>query len=249
MSIAELEFNLMKYGGIELKKNYRKYLADALVIAVVVHLVFLFAFWIAQHMGETESKAMPMVHMKLSDLAPPPSMEQTMQQPVSVAEPVAKPSVGVPVPVPDAEVSPEQTIATLNQLTQSGPVGDSVGTGGSGVNVIPEAPIEATKESESTDDPYAFVDVEKEPEMVTSLKTVLQYPELARKAGLEGSVTLRFQVMKDGTVGNVIVEKTDQQIFNQAAIDAIKKCRFTPAIQNKEPIAVWTDQVIKFKLK
>jgi len=248
MSAAELNFGLMKYGGIELKNNYRKYLTNAWIIAVALHIIILTGFWVAQHWGESEAKSMPMVHMKLSDLAPPPSLEQNMQQPVSVAAPVAKPNIGVPVPVPDAEVSPEQTFATLQQLTNTGPVGDSVGTGTGGIGVIPEAPIE-TKKDESVEDPYAFVPVEKDPQMVTSLKDVIQYPELARKAGLEGSVTVRFQVLKDGSVGKVIIEKSDQKIFEQAAIDAIKKCKFTPAIQNKEPIDVWTDQNIAFHLR
>ena len=45
-----------------------------------------------------------------------------------------KPKVGVPVPVPDAQVSPEQTIATQQELSKiAGPVtsgnggGDSIG--------------------------------------------------------------------------------------------------------------------------
>ncbi|HET7152758.1 MAG TPA: TonB family protein, partial [Candidatus Kapabacteria bacterium] len=163
--------------------------------------------------------------------------------------PVAKPNIGVPVPVPDAEVSPEQTFATLNQITQAGPQGDSGGVGTGGISAVPN-PIEVPKQDDQAqEDPYAFVDVEKEPEPVSNLQSLVKYPELARKAGLEGVVFLRFQVLKDGSVGKVIVEKSDQHIFDQAAMDAVKECKFTPAIQNKQPIDVWTSQRIEFKLK
>jgi len=98
-------------------------------MAVALHLIFLFSFYIIQHWGETDkSKNIPIVKLKLGDLAPPPSIQQNQSQPVDAAAPVAKPSVGVPVPVPDAEVSPEQQFATLDQVTQTAPVGDA-GTG------------------------------------------------------------------------------------------------------------------------
>jgi protein TonB len=248
MTAIEATVDLMKYGGIELKKNYHKFLSRALVIAAILHVVILAGFWIAQHWGETGEKPMPMVRMKLSDLAPPPSMQQSTQEIPAVATPVAKPNIGVPVPVPDAEVSPEQTFATLNQITQAGPVGDSGAVGNGGANVIPD-PIETTKPQETEEDPYAFVDVEKEPQPISNLQSLVKYPELARKAGLEGVVFVRFQVLKDGSVGKVMIEKSDQKIFEQAAIDAVKQCKFTPAIQNKEPIDVWTSQRIEFKLR
>ncbi len=239
---------LMKYGGAELRRNYSKYLGTALGIATALHILFLVVFWVAQHWGESDKqKAIPIVKMRLSDLAPPPSIQQQAQPPVSAAAPVAKPSVGVPVPVPDAEVSPEQTFATLNQITEAAaPVGDATGTGNAQVQVD-AGPIDIPKQED--ENPYDFVPVEKEPSPVTDIRGQLVYPELARKANIEGRVYLRFKVLANGTVGDVIVEKSDHKIFEDAAISAIKKCKFTPAIQNGEPIAVWTSQMIEFKLK
>lgn len=244
---VEAAFELMKYGGIELKQNYRKYLGTALGIAAIVHLVFLIGFWVAQHWGEGDKgKVIPMVKMKLGDLAPPPSIQQNAQQPVSAAAPVARPSVGVPVPVPDAEVSPEQTFATLNEVAApTGPVGDATGIGTGGVQI--EEPLKV--ETDASEDPYAFTPVESEPQPTTDVRKNIVYPELARKAGIEGHVYLRFKVLKSGGVGEVIVEKSDHKILEDAAIEAIKKCKFTPAIQNGAPIDVWTSQTIDFRLK
>lgn len=237
---------LMKYGGVELKANYKKYLNYSLAMAIALHLIFLFGFFIVQHWGEGDkTKNIPIVKLKLGDLAPPPSIQQNQAQPVDAAAPVAKPSVGVPVPVPDAEVSPEQQFATLDQVTQTAPQGDAgAGTGG---GVVVEEPMQvAPAESE---DPYAFTPVEVEPVALKDPRKLIQYPELARKANIEGNVYLRFKVLKTGNVGEVIVEKSDHDILNQAAIEAIKKCTFTPAVQNGSPVDVWTSLTIQFKLK
>jgi protein TonB len=244
---AGASLELMKYGGIDLRRNYRKYLGRALALAIGLHIVLLFGFIAAQYFsGSEKGKSIPMVKMRLSDLAPPPSIQQNVQTPVSAAAPIAKPSVGVPVPVPDAEVSPEQTFATLNQLTDAAaPVGDGPGIGSGQIQIEPEQ-IKIDKEEES---PYDFVPVEKEPALVTDLKGALVYPELARRANIEGRVFLRFKVLPAGTVGEVLVEKSDHKIFEEAAIAAIRKCRFTPAIQNGVPITVWTSQMIEFKLR
>jgi hypothetical protein len=40
-----------------------------------------------------------------------------------------------------------------------------------------------------------------------------------------------------------------QEIFRQAAIDAVSQFVFTPAMQNDKPVAVWMSQPIKFELK
>jgi outer membrane biosynthesis protein TonB len=39
-----------------------------------------------------------------------------------------------------------------------------------------------------------------------------------------------------------------QEIFRQAAVDAIMQFRFKPARQNDKPVAVWMTQPISFRL-
>lgn len=73
------------------------------------------------------------------------------------------------------------------------------------------------------------------------------YPELARKAGLEGTVYIEFIVGSDGKVGNVNVLQ-GPQIFRQAAIDAIRKWKFEPAMLNEKAVAVRMTQSVIFKL-
>lgn len=236
-----------KYGAVELKAVYQKYWFRGFLIAVGIHVALLGAYiapdllrawgWIA----EEEPPPMMVRIMKYSDLGPPPSINNAnVPPPVSVSAPVAKPTVGAPVPVPDAEASPEQTLATQTEMSQvAAPIGEGMGDGG-GVQIQQDIKIE--------DDgpPADFVPVEKEPVVVKKVEP--KYPELAMRAGLEGKVWVKIWVDKEGKPKQVVVLKSDAEIFNEAAVDAAKQFLFTPAYMNNGPVSVWVSVPFKFKL-
>jgi TonB family protein len=61
---------------------------------------------------------------------------------------------------------------------------------------------------------------------------------------------LRFEVLTDGSVGAVKVQKSaGHSDFDQAAIDAVKTWRFEPARRDKEPVAVWVTLPVRFELR
>jgi protein TonB len=140
--------------------------------------------------------------------------------------------------VPDAEVSPEQTIATQTEMSQQvAPV--SEGLGGEGIAVEQDITIDEGP-------PADFVPVEKEP--VPIKKVEPKYPELAMRAGLEGKVWVKIWVDKEGKPKQVVVLKSDAEIFNEPAVEAAKQFVFTPAYMNNGPVAVWVSVPFKFKL-
>jgi protein TonB len=150
-----------------------------------------------------------------------------------------KPSVGVPVPVPDAEVSPEQTIATQTEMSQSvSPVTE--GTGDEGFGIEKDIVIE------DSGPPADFVPVEKEPQIIKQVKP--NYPELAMRAGLEGKVWVKIWVDKEGKPRDVVILKSDAEIFNEPAIAAARQFLFTPAYMNNGPVDVWVSVPFNFKL-
>lgn len=81
------------------------------------------------------------------------------------------------------------------------------------------------------------------------IQSNLVYPELAKKAGIEGKVTLRVLIRKNGKAKKFIVETTDSELFNKSAGDAVMKSQFLPALQNGKPIACWLSVPISFKIK
>ena len=73
------------------------------------------------------------------------------------------------------------------------------------------------------------------------------YPSDARAAGLEGTVWLKVYIGTDGVPQKADVVKSDHQELNQSAIDAAMQWRFTPAMREGNPIAVWVAIPFRFK--
>ena len=104
---------------------------------------------------------------------------------------------------------------------------------------------QATERARTEEEIFEFFMVEQKPTVIKQVNPV--YPEIARKAGLTGKVFLKFLVDKNGQVSNVTVLK-GQEIFRQAAIDAILQYRFKPAKKNGKPVSVWMTQPMSFRL-
>ena len=66
--------------------------------------------------------------------------------------------------------------------------------------------------------------------LVAMIRVEPTYPARASASGLEGFVTVRFDVNPDGSVGNVTVLESSHIIFETAAIKATRKFRFRPRV-------------------
>jgi len=111
--------------------------------------------------------------------------------------------------------------------------------------------VKLVKDNKDPDpSPDETISVNKPPFAENSMiMSKLQYPELAKKAGLEGKVVLRVLVRRNGSVKKYIVENTDSDLFNKSAGDAVMKTQFLPALQNGKPVACWLSVPISFKLR
>ncbi len=120
-----------------------------------------------------------------------------------------------------------------------------------GMMEIRKQHVKLVKDNKDPDpSPDETISVNKPPYADNSLiMSKLQYPELAKKAGLEGKVVLRVLVRRNGSVKKYIVENSDSEIFNKSAGDAVMKTQFLPAIQNGKPVACWLSVPISFKLR
>jgi periplasmic protein TonB len=234
------------YGSMELKRLIKKYTFWALGIAALIHLLAVGIYWATVYIAKEEAPVRTVRILKYSELGPPPSISGSsaaVAPSVAVASPSARPSVGIPVPVPDAEVSPEQTFASQTEMSAvTGPVGE--GAGGAGQVIEQDVNVENIDEEEAP--PPDFVPFEKEPVVVKRVEPA--YPELARKAGLEGVVWVKMWVDKEGKVKDVVIQKSASEIFNQPAIDAAKQWVFTPALMKTGPVSVWIAVKFDFKL-
>ena len=221
-----------RYGAPELERFYQKYLLRGLSVALILHLFGVGTYWGVVYLGQEDEPIVTVRIMKYSELGPPPSITQSAPA-IAVSAAAVKPSVGIPIPVPDAEVNPEQTIATQQELSEAvGPITE--GPGGETVIQIEEGP------------PPDFVPFEKAPVAIKIVEP--KYPELAQRAGVEGTVWVKIWVDKEGKPRKALVLKSTAELFNQAAVDAAMKWVFTPALMRNGPVSVWVSIPFKFML-
>ncbi|MCS4037044.1 M56 family metallopeptidase [Salinibacter ruber] len=115
------------------------------------------------------------------------------------------------------------------------------------------SPEEATESSPSTaaDDDEVYMVVDDPPELVGGMKALQQsveYPEVAREAGLEGRVIVQFVVDEEETVTNLRVTQGVDKVLDEAAIEAVEEQTFTPGRQDGEPRKVQMSLPVTFRL-
>lgn len=77
------------------------------------------------------------------------------------------------------------------------------------------------------------------------------YPMVAAQNGLEGWVRLQYDVSKTGLLSNIqVLEAKPRNVFNKAAVNALKKWKFKPAMHNGQAVNSINQQVtIEFELE
>lgn len=85
---------------------------------------------------------------------------------------------------------------------------------------------------------------------IDALRRNVKYPDIAKEAGVEGTVVLQAYISDKGIVEDVIILKgLPNTGLDQAAIEAVKKTRFKPAKQRDRNVGVWYSIPIIFTLK
>lgn len=167
-----------------------------------------------------------------------------LQPPPSNSPPVPRtevaPREAVPVPVPDVEkkvIEPDPgppPTPTRGTTTEPGP---------------PSGTATETRGFAPTRDPLPgeYVAVDEMPAQVRC--TEPRYPDLARSAGVEGTVVVQMLIGRDGRVERAILAPRGSiPMLDQAALDAALTCVFTPALSNGHAVKVWVSQRYRFKL-
>jgi len=173
-----------------------------------------------------------------ADIGIPPSLTQQEVSAVKV-EVKTRPAIAMPKPVAD-ELAVEETIATQEEISAMGSGAQQGSAFGVGDSLVIDAGAGGLPS------PDEYVAYEKEPELV-SMKDP-QYPDIAREAGVEGTVMVRVLVGEDGFVKDMIIIQSVQMLDDSAA-NAAQTAVFKPALQKDRPVAVWMVIPIEFSLR
>lgn len=102
------------------------------------------------------------------------------------------------------------------------------------------------------DEEIKFVPFDVPPKPIGGFEAIqekLTYPEIARKAGIEGTVIINVKISEKG---DVVAAKVVKSLGNngcaESAIEAIKAVKWEPAIQRDKPVEVWVAVPVKFAL-
>jgi len=104
---------------------------------------------------------------------------------------------------------------------------------------------------EEEEDENFFVAVEDMPKLkggLARLQQKIQYPKMAKKAGIEGRVIVQFIVDDDGTVDNPKVIRGIGGGGDEEALRVVKQATFEPGRQRGKPVRVQYSLPITFQL-
>lgn len=249
----------MTYGAPELKKLYQKYLVRGLIIAVVLHVLFISGYAVAMYLEKVRAeneKELLNREITLADLdIPPPIEELPPELPKDVA--LKDLSALTPEPVAKTQIKEEVILKSQKELEDVKLPVASTGTDDpSKVNPdftgkVEEKKVEekVEKKEEKKKDVFQQFEVEKAPVAVNlgSVKGSMRYPEIARQSGIEGRVVAKVLVGTDGSVikvGGI----SGPEVFRDEVSDKVMDLQFTPALQGGQPVKCWVSVPFSFTL-
>ncbi len=217
---------LRKTDKADLRKRYPLFVQSGLLIALVLLIV---AFRLDLRVNETFE-----VNLSDQEVVQMEEMVQTQQ----VEKPPPPPRPPVPVEVPNDEVL-EDDVLDLDMTLD--------------IDVVPDLPPPPPpKQDVVEEEPEIFVIVEQSPELIgglPGLQKKIKYPEIAKKAGVEGRVFLQFVVDEQGNVHDPIVTRGIGAGCDEEAIKAILQAKFKPGKQRGKAVKVKMSLPITFRLK
>jgi len=209
----------------DLRSKYGRYFEISLIIALAV-LIVAFKFF-------PELKAGEVVLEGPQELFTVEEIQQTKQE----NRPPPPPKPPIPIEAPTDDVLEDIEIGdTEIDLTEQ-------------MEAPPPPPKEEKKVEE---EPTYFVAVEEMPEPIGGIKGIQEkivYPEIAKRAGVEGKVYVLAFVDQTGMVTKAQVIKGIGAGCDEAALDAVLKTRFKPGKQRGKPVNVQVSIPIIFKLQ
>ncbi|MCH8034653.1 MAG: energy transducer TonB [Bacteroidetes bacterium] len=206
----------------DLRATYKRVLEISIIISLAI-LIFAFKFF-----PHLEDKGMALEGPQ--ELFTVEDIQQTKQE----NRPPPPPKPPIPIEAPSDDVLEDIEIEDTE--------------------IDFEAEIEAPPppKEEIEEEPTYFVAVEEMPAPIGGIKSIQEkivYPEIAKRAGVEGKVYILAFVNEQGEVTKAQVIKGIGAGCDEAALNAVLKTRFTPGKQRGKPVKVQVSIPIVFKLK
>ncbi len=213
---------LPKNPKVDLKLKYRKMFEISMILAL---LLLILAF---KYFPKVEGEQMAVEAAQ--ELVDVEDVEITKQE--TAPPPPPKPPIPIEAPSDDEleDIEIEDTEIDLEEEVAA-----------------PPPPVEEEEEVAIE----FFVAVEEMPQPIGGIEAIQKkiiYPEIAKRAGVQGRVFVKAFVDESGAVKKAEVIKGIGAGCDEAAIAAVMKTRFNPGKQRGKPVRVQVSIPILFKL-
>lgn len=219
---------LRKQSHADLRGRYPIYVEIGLVAALAILIVAFRIDWSSEN--EFEIVMLDQEQIEIEEIM------QTEQ----IEQPPPPPRPPIPIEVPNDEVLDDEALDLDASLDLDAPA----------PNTPPPPPPE---EPEEEPEPEFFMVVEEMPEPIGGMAAIYEranrYPEMARRAGVEGLVTVQFIVDVNGDVQNPVVLRGVGAGLDEVAMEAILNTKFKPGRQRNKPVPVKMSLPIRFALR
>ena len=217
---------IVKTKKADLMAKYKKVFEISLIVALAL-LIVAFKFSPDLKGGEVVSEG-------TQELFQVEQIDQTKQE----NRPPPPPKPPIPIEAPSSDV--------LEDIE----IGDTEIDINEQVDAPPPPPKEDKKIVE--EEPVYFVAVEEMPEPIGGISEIqkkIVYPEIAKRAGVEGKVYVLAFVDESGNVTDAKIIKGIGAGCDEAALDAVKKTKFKPGKQRGKAVRVQVSIPVVFKLQ
>ncbi len=181
---------------------------------------------------------------------PLPPVVMLVQSIPEIEDRVASPAPPAPSPVeiPQERGEPVPDEVAIDESAE--PVQDAIvpesATGPSGGTEATASAISAGHDAGIGNQLYDVSAVEEPPRRLSN--TVPDYPPIALRAGIEGTIVLKALVNVQGTVDSVEV-MNGPEVFRNAAVEAANATSFSPARLDRNPVACWVIMQYRFNTR
>ncbi len=215
---------LKKNPKVDLKLKYQRYWEVSLIISLIL-IILAFKFF-PKFEKEVVKIDAPQELIMTEDV------EATKQE--TAPPPPPKPPIPIEAPTDDVleDVEIESTDLDVNAE----------------VSAPPPPPVEEKEEEE----PVFFVAVEQMPEPIGGIAAIqkkIVYPEIAKRAGVQGRVYVKAYVDESGRVTKVELIRGIGAGCDEAAMKAVQSVMFKPGKQRGKPVKVQVTVPVLFKLQ
>jgi protein TonB len=221
------QFSTYRRPDVDLRKYYTLFFEAGLIITLTVFIGLTHINFGPSGEQEYTLQTQEVVEME--------EIIQTKQQ--DVVPPPPRPPV--PVAVPNDVIIEEVDIMLDAELDFSSP------------GYLPPPPKRKEEVAEEPEEDF-FIAVEKMPELLNGMKDIqerINYPEMAKKANIQGRVYLQFIVNENGDVEDPVVLRGIGGGCDEEAIRVLRETKFSPGMQRGRPVRVRYALPIIFMLR